>query len=219
MCAQDESHSQLAITPEAQTYLDAGASPEKAVYDAVPADGGGDMNALREQLGALWGVGFKKAMEKRWVKVAKAAGGASTVSRAVDDAEDTCLAQLQAAVRGEALGDKEAADLKKRKLVKLDTWKTYALGKGPAFALQRVKPATDLTLEMLQSGAWRTQPFKEYNFQARSLGCWHVKPLLTKPSGRFFAVPTFMPTDSLQASDAVSSSVVLSCTMLRLGRA
>jgi hypothetical protein len=30
------------------------------------------------------------------------------------------------------------------------TWKTYKLTKGPKFALERKKPATDLTAEMLQ---------------------------------------------------------------------
>ena len=40
--------------------------------------------------------------------------------------------------------------MKKRKLVAPETWKTYKLSKGPKFALQRVRPATDLTTEMLQ---------------------------------------------------------------------
>ena len=46
--------------------------------------------------------------------------------------------------------DAELAALKKRKLVQLDCWKTYRVGKGPAFALQRRKAATELTAEMLQ---------------------------------------------------------------------
>lgn len=45
-------------------------------------------------------------------------------------------------------------------------WKTYKLDKGPKFALERVKPATDLTAEMLQKGTWREAEFKAYNFNA-----------------------------------------------------
>ena len=40
--------------------------------------------------------------------------------------------------------------LEKRKLVNLDTWKTYTLSKGPKFALEKKKAVTDLTHEMLQ---------------------------------------------------------------------
>jgi len=35
-------------------------------------------------------------------------------------------------------------------LAPLSTWKTYALAKGPSFALHKKKAATDLTREMLQ---------------------------------------------------------------------
>ena len=46
--------------------------------------------------------------------------------------------------------DAELTVLKRRKLVVLESWKTYRVGKGPAFALQRKKAATELTTEMLQ---------------------------------------------------------------------
>ena len=44
----------------------------------------------------------------------------------------------------------DLAALKKRKLVAAESWKTYRVGKGPAFALQRRKAATELTADMLQ---------------------------------------------------------------------
>lgn len=46
--------------------------------------------------------------------------------------------------------DAELAALKKRKLVVAESWKTYRCSKGPAFALQRRKAATELTADMLQ---------------------------------------------------------------------
>ena len=159
---QDESHTKLVGTPEAQAYLEAGASGEKQVFDAITADGT-DMNELQQRIGQYCLQGFRKAMEKKWVKVAKA-GGQTVVSRAVESVDDNTLQQLQALSKGDQLPDKVVADLKKRKLVKAETWKTYRLEKGPKFALERVKPATELTADMLASGEWETKPFKEYNF-------------------------------------------------------
>ena len=44
---------------------------------------------------------------------------------------------------------KELADLKKRKMIRDVKRFTYRLTKGPDFALQRKKAATDLTADML----------------------------------------------------------------------
>lgn len=44
----------------------------------------------------------------------------------------------------------------------------HRLTKGTAFALERVKQATDLTPEMLASGEWKDKTFKAYNFQVSS---------------------------------------------------
>lgn len=38
--------------------------------------------------------------------------------------------------------------------------------KGPSFSLKIATLETDLTFEMLQSGSWKTQEFKKYNFEA-----------------------------------------------------
>lgn len=64
-------------------------------------------------------------------------------------------------------------------------WKTYCLTKGPKFALERVKPATDLTADMIQKGTWKTQEFKAYNFNALGTAPagGHLHPLL-KVRGR-----------------------------------
>ncbi len=44
----------------------------------------------------------------------------------------------------------ELAALKKRKLVAPESWKTYRVRRGPKFALQRKKAATELTADMIQ---------------------------------------------------------------------
>jgi phenylalanyl-tRNA synthetase alpha chain len=58
------------------------------------------------------------------------------------------------------------ADLKKRKLVKIQKVTSFKISKGPKFALEIVKEETDLTGDMLASGAWKTAAFKPYNFKA-----------------------------------------------------
>jgi hypothetical protein len=61
---------------------------------------------------------------------------------------------------------KIVADLKKRKLLKMQKVISFRISKGPKFALEMVKEETDLTAEMLASGAWKTATFKPYNFKA-----------------------------------------------------
>lgn len=49
------------------------------------------------------------------------------------------------------LDPKVVADLKKRKLVKMQKVISFKIRKGPKFALQMVKEETDLTADMLAS--------------------------------------------------------------------
>ena len=44
----------------------------------------------------------------------------------------------------------DANALKKRQQITPESWKTYKLSKGPKFALEKKKPATDLTHDMLK---------------------------------------------------------------------
>ena len=41
--------------------------------------------------------------------------------------------------------------------------------KGPKFALELTKQATDLTVDMLLSGSWKNLDFKQYNYDALGL--------------------------------------------------
>lgn len=105
-------------------------------------------------------------MEKRWIKMDKQ-DGKQLLTRQAQSVEDTCLSCLQKVAANEDVDDKAVADLKKRKLVKVEQWKTFKVSKGPAFTVQRVKQETDLTVELLQSGDWRNRTFKPYNFDVR----------------------------------------------------
>jgi phenylalanyl-tRNA synthetase alpha chain len=58
------------------------------------------------------------------------------------------------------------ADLRKRKLVKLEKIISYTVKKGPKYAKEIPVEVTDLTADMLASGSWSTANFKPYNFNA-----------------------------------------------------
>lgn len=68
---------------------------------------------------------------------------------------DTVRQQLQqvAAGRADELSEAEVKNLTKRKLAAVRTWTAFRLGRGPQFALERVKQPTDLTTEMLRECA------------------------------------------------------------------
>lgn len=69
---------------------------------------------------------------------------------AIDDHVKMVLERIE---RGEEIERKDAdLLLKKRKLIKCLTWKTYQMTKGPKFALKKSKQATDLSYEMIKKG-------------------------------------------------------------------
>lgn len=61
---------------------------------------------------------------------------------------------------------KTLADLRKRKLVRTQKVISFRVQKADKFALKIPELATDLTADMLASGAWKTATFKGYNFKA-----------------------------------------------------
>ena len=79
----------------------------------------------------------------------------------VDSISDVTRDQLQVIKEKKTHDAKIVADLKKRKLLKLQKVISFKITKGPKFALELVKEETDLTAEMLASGAWKTATFSE----------------------------------------------------------
>ena len=63
--------------------------------------------------------------------------------------------------------NKQLNELKKRKLVTLTKVIHYSVSKGPKYAKEIPIEVTDLTADMLASGAWETANFKPYNFKAK----------------------------------------------------
>lgn len=169
-----------ALTQESSAIVAEG-SPEARVWAALPADGSGaGLDVLRRTLPAdTLKIGQGQAFRKKWIK--KLPDG--TFARAADSVEDTSRAELAEIARtGRAPGgdEKKAADLRKRKLLDVRKLVYFSVEKGPKFALKIEQLETEITTEMLQSGAWKTAKFKPYNFEAEgtvpTAGAFH--PLL-----------------------------------------
>lgn len=77
--------------------------------------------------------------------------------------------------------DKKIVDMfKKRKLIQQSTLKSYKVTKGVNYAPKREKLETNLTAEMLRTGAWKTSKFKRSNLNAAGQvpQGGHLHPLL-----------------------------------------
>jgi phenylalanyl-tRNA synthetase alpha chain len=68
---QDLNHSKYVLTPEAEAYLTAG-SPEAQLFAAVPPGEGLTLAAAKASLPSeVSDVGFKQAMQQKWVALDK----------------------------------------------------------------------------------------------------------------------------------------------------
>lgn len=101
-------------------------------------------------------------MKNRWIK--KDGADLVIAVETVEDETQNLLASIQKS--GKLADAKVLADLRKRKMVKLDKKLSYVVKKGPKYAKEVPVEVTDLTADMLASGAWETANFKAYNFNA-----------------------------------------------------
>lgn len=165
------------LTGEGQQVADLG-SHEAVLYNHIPETGMPQAEVMKTVPNAK--VGFSKAMSAGWIYLDKS-GGAPLVKRKVDTIVDSVQEHLIEVKKGiDNLTTNVRNDYKKRKLLQEVTVKSFLLSKGPQFSTTIKKLETDLTSEMLLTGAWKTLQFKPYNFDA--LGqppeCGHLHPLL-----------------------------------------
>ncbi|KAI0068775.1 hypothetical protein BV25DRAFT_1844467 [Artomyces pyxidatus] len=169
---QYQSHEILShvLTPEgAQIALQG--SHEARVWAVLPAKGDGEP-VTPAQLKSLVGdetakVGQGRAFKNGWI--AKEGAGLVKIKPAIDDVTQTELRQVDSTGTVPA-GEKSLADLRKRKLIvqnRKGQW--FTVSKGPNFSTSTAKPQTDLTVDMLTSGEWKSANFKKYNFEAEGI--------------------------------------------------
>jgi phenylalanyl-tRNA synthetase alpha chain len=155
---------EVRLTPEGEGIAENG-SHEARVFEAVRAA----MQGLKiKDLPAMVGpeaakVGQGTAFKLKWITKEN-----DLLKAAKDSISDTVSEQLQTIRSTKSYPDvKVLAELRKRKLVTLHKVSTYKISKGPKYSNKFVKEETDLTAEMLASGAWKTVKLKPYNFKAK----------------------------------------------------
>ncbi|KAJ6846784.1 phenylalanine--tRNA ligase alpha subunit, cytoplasmic-like [Iris pallida] len=183
--SKDIKKDRLLLTEEGKTYA-ANGSPEFQVFMAVPSDGI-SRPELEKKVGAqIFKIGSSQAIKSNWVMIKN-----NWVSRKpeTDHAKDDVKDLLKKIEDGQVVDDKDVTMLKKRKLIVLQTSKGYSLRKGPNFAPERKKFATDLTREHIVSGEWKYLEFKDYNLDAaqeQPIQSGYLHPLLKAWCARKF---------------------------------
>ncbi|KAH7916301.1 tRNA synthetases class II core domain (F)-domain-containing protein [Hygrophoropsis aurantiaca] len=154
------------LTPEgAQIVLEG--SHEARVWAACPAKGEGapiSPGELKARVGdEAAKVGQGRAFKSGWI--AKEGAGLVKLVGSIVDTTQLQLREVDSTGTLEG-GEKLLAELRKRKLIVQKKGQWFAVHKGSSFTTSIAKPETDLTVDMLTSGAWKTSTFKKYNFEA-----------------------------------------------------
>ncbi|KAL8769574.1 MAG: hypothetical protein Q9209_004506 [Squamulea sp. 1 TL-2023] len=154
---------EASLTPEAEGIA-ADGSHEAKVFEAVQKAVEGlkiaDLPGIVGKETAKVGQG--KAFKEGWIKKDK-----DILRAATDSIQDASQEQLQTIQQTRTHPDpKVLSDLRKRKLITMQKVISFEVKRGPKFAKDFVKEETDLTADMLATGAWKTVKLKPYNFKA-----------------------------------------------------
>ncbi|KAI0045313.1 hypothetical protein FA95DRAFT_1607814 [Auriscalpium vulgare] len=157
------------LTPEG-AHIALEGSHEARVWAALPAKGDGEP-VTPAQLKTLVGdetakIGQGRAFKNGWI--AKEGNGLVKSKPAIEDTTQVELRQVDSTGTLPS-GDKGLAELRKRKLIVQKKGQWFTVHKGPEFSTSTAKPETDLTVDMLTSGQWKTSKFKKYNFEAEGI--------------------------------------------------
>eukprot|EP00941_MAST-03F_sp_MAST-3F-sp1_P001721 g1721.t1 len=198
------------LTKEGEKYATSG-TPEFAVFNALPSAPG---TITREQLeekvtAAVAKIGVGKAMAMRtWINFDKATNSYSRKADCVTD-DTAAMLRLVREKNGdkECISAKDAKTLKKRKLISLVKRNFFSVKKGPSFSLKFSKAVPNLTVEMLQSGAWKTTKYKPYNWNTygKEIQCGLMHPLM-KVRAEFRKILLQMGFEEMPTNQFVESS-------------
>lgn len=167
---------EISYVPSSEGHLIAQqGSPEARVWSALPVGGkeGKSLEELRTALGAdVLKFGQGKAFAKKWVKKDPSDDKKLIRVEGLDTIRDETQDDLREIIQsgqidgGSKAGEKRLAEMKKRNLIVPRKLLYFDVVKGPNFSLTMEKFETDLTADMIASGAWKKANFKQYNFDA-----------------------------------------------------
>jgi len=155
----------LQLKPEGELIASTG-SHEYRLWSILPIPGQGtplSAKDIADRLGAYAKPGQNEAMKAKWIK--KDGNG---FVKAVDAVTDTTCAHLKEVQASGKLstGDQVVKDLKRRNLLTQRKVLWFSVRNGRRFSTTIPKLETDLTVDMLNKGTWKSAEFKQYNFQA-----------------------------------------------------
>ncbi|KAI9472712.1 tRNA synthetases class II core domain (F)-domain-containing protein [Coemansia mojavensis] len=164
------------LEAEGKDQLESG-SYEVRIFNAVPAGSDGiTISELEAKFGKVAKLGQGKCLANKWLKK-----DGDKLVRTVESVTDKVQADLATVNSTSTHPSKDTLkDLKRRKLIKVTKLLSYSVSKGANFSTTLKKQATDLTMEMLQSGSWKTEEFKKFNFDSLGINPsgGHLHPLL-----------------------------------------
>jgi len=168
----------IELTDEGNGYAQNG-SPEFQFVSKMQVGEQVDMAEMENRVGKqIAKIGFGKAMKQKWIK--KDGDKFERIAESPVDEDQTNLKKFIDNPALEAHEKKIVDQYKKRKHLNVKSVKSYKVTKGDNFAPERVKQETELTSEMLRTGAWKDHSFKKYNFEAEGApgAGGHLHPLL-----------------------------------------
>eukprot|EP01125_Pyxidicula_operculata_P006331 TRINITY_DN219_c0_g1_i1.p1 TRINITY_DN219_c0_g1~~TRINITY_DN219_c0_g1_i1.p1 ORF type:complete len:509 (-),score=125.57 TRINITY_DN219_c0_g1_i1:120-1646(-) len=169
-CLENVEKIELRLSDEARGVVNNG-SLEVILWESIPVDGKVNKKDL---LSAFQGnektlsIALGQAMKLKWVTVEKQ-GEDQFLSRKEKVVKDELRSQLKLLTEGkfDDVTEKDKDQLKKRKMISFVPVRGFKVTKGGSWRSDwKVKPASDLTYEMLQGSSWKQQTFKKYNFEA-----------------------------------------------------
>lgn len=190
------------LTEEGQKIVEQGLH-EFRLLEVVKQLGGLKLADVAGKLGKDGKLGQGRAFANKWIKK----DGDVLVATVETLPEDTTALQLKAVVAGTALPPAKAlAELKKRQLCVSSKQFLFAVTKGPEFALTVEQFETDVTLEMVALGSWKTAKFKPYNFNlegvAPTSGSLHPLNKVREEFRQIFFLMGFLEMPSNQYVDS-----------------
>ena len=198
----------IELTEEGASYASKG-TPEYQYASALVVGSVTEKSDVEGRVGAeIAKIGFAKAMQRKWIQLD--GGNKNAVVRIaenLDDQDKELLSKYAENPDLEAHDKKVVEQMKKRKLINVVSHKSYKVTKGANFAPERQKLETDLTMDMIRSGAWKDAKFKKFNFNAQGQvpEGGHLHPLL-KVRAQFREILLEMGFNEMPTSKFVESS-------------
>jgi phenylalanyl-tRNA synthetase alpha chain len=155
----------IRVLTEEGTLVHTQGTAEKRVYGIISASATPlDQDGIAAALGgdaAQAKLGVNQCMKLKWISINKAdktyTADASKSGEAAHDAAARLLGDL------DALDETQVKELKKRNMLKINNVTEYAVAKGAKFTTTPATLVSDITVDMIASGSWKSAEFKAHN--------------------------------------------------------